>query len=125
MDISVHTFFDKKPKELALYEVLLERFSALNCPFTVKVQKTQISFFNRYMFACVSFARVLKKPELPDAYLTVTFGLGRREDSGRIAACTEAAPHRWTHHAVIGSEQEIDAELLGWLLEAYRFSRNK
>lgn len=125
MDIETHAFFDRKPKELALYEALLERFSALGRPFTVKAQKTQISFFNRHMFACVSFARVRKKAELPDAYLTVTFGLDRPEHSGRIAVCTEAAPHRWTHHVVIGGEREIDAELLNWLQEAYRFSDSK
>lgn len=33
-----------------------------------RVQKTQISYSNRYIFACISFARVKRKSELPKGF---------------------------------------------------------
>ena len=125
MNIDELAFFENRPKELEMYETLLDRLSELGCEYSIRVQKTQISLSSRYMFACVSFARVKKKAELPPNYLVVTFGLNYAKDSGRIAVCTEAARNRWTHHVVIGSISEIDEELLGWIQKAYEFSNKK
>lgn len=125
MKIDELIFFDNRPNELEMYGLLLDRLSESGCEYSIKVQKTQISLFNRYMFACFSFVRVKKKAELPPHYLVVTFGLNYPKASERIAVCTEAARNRWTHHVVIGSTSEIDDELLGWLREAYEFSNNK
>lgn len=125
MNIEELAFFDQHPEALAMYETLLKRLSALGCTYSVKVQKTQISLYNRYLFACVSFARVKKKAELPAHYLVVTFGLNYAKNSERIAVCTEAARNRWTHHVVLGSVSEVDEELLGWLQEAYAFNNRK
>ena len=59
-------FFNEHPKALLIYEHLEEtiydRFPVVN----KRVQKTQIGFSNRHLFACVSFARVKRKAELPD-----------------------------------------------------------
>ena len=125
MNIDELAFFDNRWNEFEMYETLLDRLSGLGCEYSIRVQKTQISLSNRYMFACLSFARVKKKAELPPHYLVVTFGLNYAKDSGRIAVCTEAARNRWTHHVVIGSVSDIDEELLGWLQEAYEFSNRK
>lgn len=118
-------FFDNRPNEFEIYETILDRLSRFGYEYSIRVQKTQISLYNRYMFACISFARVKKKTELPPHYLVVTFGLNYAKDSERIAVCTEAARNRWTHHVVIGSVSDIDEELLGWLQEAYEFSSRK
>lgn len=125
MNIDELAFFDNRPNELEMYELLLNRLSESGCEYSIRVQKTQISLSNRYMFACISFARVKKKAELPSHYMVVTFGLNYPKNSDRIAVCTEAARNRWTHHVVIGSISEIDEELLGWLQEAYKFSNEK
>lgn len=125
MNIDELAFFDNRPNELEMYELLLNRLSESGCEYSIRVQKTQISLSNRYMFACLSFARVKKKAELPPHYMVVTFGLNYPKNSDRIAVCTEAARNRWTHHVVIGSISEIDEELLGWLQEAYKFSNEK
>ena len=108
-----------------MYETLLDRLSERGCVYSIRVQKTQISLYNRYMFACVSFARVKRKAELPAHYLVITFGLGYPKASGRIAVCTQAARNRWTHHVVIGGVSELDEELVQWLEEAYEFSNSK
>lgn len=113
-------FFDGKPEELALYETLLDRIKALGA-FTAIAHKTQISLKNRRVFACVSVFRVLPKRLLPAHYLVLTLGLPDPLDSPRIAAKTEAQPGRWTHHIVLASASELDAELLEWIRRAYAF----
>lgn len=90
-----------------------------------EVKKTQISFVNRHLFGAVSFTPVRRAKERPDPYITVTFGLSYQIDSPRIDAAVEAYPHRFTHHLIIGSVDEIDGELLGWLREAADFACSK
>ena len=92
---------------------------------TMRVQKSQITFSDRHVFACVSFAKVKKKSELPNPYIVVTLGLPTPIESGRIAVKTEPYPGRWTHHIVLGTQQELDNELFFWLKEAYDFSECK
>ncbi len=118
-------FFHQKPGALPLYRALEERILAEVEGVRVQVKKSQISFFNRHMFACASLARVRRAGELPDPYLVVTFGLDRRVDSPRIAAASEPYPNRWTHHVVIAGPEEIDGELMGWVREAAALSENK
>lgn len=115
-------FFDGKPEELALYEALFQRLEALLPDAAVKVQKSQISFYGRHLFAAVSLRR---RREWPPHCILVTFGLGAQKASPRIAMAVEAAPNRWTHHVPVSQPSELDGELLDWLLEAYRFSEAK
>ena len=70
------------------------------------------------MFAAISFTPVRRAKERPKAFLTVTFGLRRRVASPRIDAAAEPYPGRWTHHVMIGSAEEADAELMEWIREA-------
>ena len=91
----------------------------------IKVQKSQITFYNRRLFACASFARVRRKAELPPCWLVVTVGLARRLDSPRVAVATEPYPGRWTHHIVISDPAEVDDELMGWVREAAAFAAAK
>ena len=57
-------FFEGHISSLPLYEAfeseLLRRFPGSK----TRVQKSQITFSNRHVFACVSFLRVRKKAEL-------------------------------------------------------------
>ena len=91
----------------------------------IEVKKTQISFFDRRMFAAVSFAPVRKAKERPSPFLTITFGLPYRKESARIDVATEPYPNRWTHHVMIGTVEEIDEELLSWIIEADEFAKKK
>ncbi|HIW41175.1 MAG TPA: hypothetical protein H9817_07045 [Candidatus Mediterraneibacter stercorigallinarum] len=125
MDEQVLLFFDKVPDALPLYAELERRILAEYPDTRIKVQKTQISFYNRHLFACVSFAKVRKKADRPDSYIVVTFGLEHRVDSPRIDIATEPYPNRWTHHVLISDLSEIDDELMGWIREAAEFSDRK
>lgn len=111
-------FFDSHSAALPLYEALRERILAEIPDVRIEVKKTQISFFTRHMFAAVSFAPVRKAKERPNPFLTVTFGLRYRADSRRIDAAVSPYPSRWTHHVMIGSAEEADEELMGWIREA-------
>lgn len=125
MDTDKLLFFDKHSGALPLYERFEARVLAEIGEVTVKVQKTQISFYNPRMFACVSFARVRSKKLCPDDYIVVTLGLPRRLESPRIDVATEPYPNRWTHHILIADSAEIDGELMEWVREASLFSAAK
>ena len=125
MDGAVLAFFDKHAQALPIYEKLEKSVYEKVPGVTVKVQKSQISFYNRHLFACASFARVRKKQDCPDVYLVVTIGLGHRLDSPRVDLAAEPYPNRWTHHVLLTREEELDGELMGWLEEAWRFAQEK
>ena len=119
-DSDVLFFFDGKPEKLALYRTLTERMSAAFPEASVKVQKSQISFYGTCLFAMVSHPKRKR-----DAGIVVTFGLGRRESSPRVGVAVEPYPGRWTHHVAVTAEEELDGELLEWLREAWQFNKAK
>lgn len=117
-------FFDGKPRELALYQHLETQMEILVPEASVKVQKSQISFYGRHLFAAASLP-LRRRKTWPEECILVTFGLGYRLDSPRIAAAAEPYPGRWTHHVVVSQEAQMDGELLDWIREAYAFSQSK
>lgn len=121
----VSAFFDKHITSLPLYEAF-ETALLVKLPQTrICVQKTQITFSNIHVFACVSLLRVRRKVDLPDPYIVVTLGMPYPLISYRVAASTEPYPGRWTTHIVISTADEIDDELLTWVQQAYSFSQSK
>ena len=118
-------FFNEKPAAIPLYEAFAKRVLAEIDNVTVKVQKTQISFSNKYNFAFVSLLPVRKAKERPETYITVSFGLRYKKDSPRVDAASEPYPNRWPHHMLVASVEEIDDELMGWIKEAAEFSAGK
>ena len=125
LDMDTLMFFDQHMDVLPLYqafeEILFDSFPVVN----KRVQKTQITFSNRHVFACVSFARVKRKTELPMRFIVITLGLPAPLDSERVAVKTEPYPGRWTHHIVVNKPEELDDELLSWVREAYDFAAVK
>lgn len=115
MTLKEALFFEGKPEALALYEALTQAMEAALPPYTVTVQKTQISFANRHGFAFVSLR----------GGLVVTFGLSRRVEDARVWQAVEPYPGRWTHHVRLGDAAQVDAQLLGWLREAWAFAEAK
>lgn len=124
MNLNSIIFFDKHPDAMPLYEAFEDAVTKLYPDAEIRVQKSQISFYDVHMFACVSFARVKKKKELPEPYLVVTLGMPYPLESSRIAVKTEPYPGRWTTHIVIGDTVDIDDELICWLKEAHDFAKN-
>lgn len=118
-------FFRDSPLSLPLYLALEEQILSEFPETRVRVQKTQISFSNRRNFAFASLLPARRAAARPNPFLTVTVGLPCRLDSPRVDAAAEPCPNRWTHHIVIGSAEEIDGELMGWIRAAAEFSAGK
>ena len=124
-DLETLMFFDGHPDALKLYRLFENMLYSSFPTVNKRVQKTQITFSNRHVFACISFARVKRKAELPEGYMVITIGLPEPLSSDRIAVRTEPYPSRWTHHIVISKPEELDEELFAWIREAYAFADAK
>ena len=118
MDADVLLFFDKQRAALPMYEAFEQALFERLPDTRMKVQKTQISFYNKHQFCCVSFLRVRKKKELPDPYLVVTFGLEPRysrrvslplpsliQIAGRIMWCSHLRL-KWTTNSCAGLRKQ-------------------
>ena len=117
-------YFEGNPLELSLYEALYAQMEARFPDASVKVQKSQISFYGKHLFAAISLP-IRRKKDWPEHCILVTFGLPNCLADPRIAVATEPYPNRWTHHVVVSSPQQIDGQLLGWLQAAWDFSAQK
>lgn len=125
MDGAILSFFSGHESALPLYAAWEEKLRDAVGETEVRVQKTQISFYRKHLFACVSFLPVRRAADRLPAYITVTFGLPARVESPRIDSACEVRPHRWTHHVLIGQPTEIDGELMRWIREAADFAESK
>ena len=103
-------FWDRQPQLLPLYELLRERLMSAYPEMKIKVSKSQISFYNRHMFAMAS-PPVRRRKTWPKEFMMVSFGLSYQIDSPRIAMSVEAYPNRWTHHVIVESPEDIDQAL--------------
>ena len=117
-------FFDGKPAELALYETLFRHMEEVFPDASVKVQKSQISFYGRHLFGAVSLP-VRRKKNWPEHCIVVTIGLSHPLESPRAAVSVEPYPGRWTNHVLISEAAQVDEELLEWLKEAWAFAESK
>jgi len=118
-------FFDRHQAVYPLYECFQKKLLARLPESRIKVQKSQISYYNRHFYACISFLKVKKKSELPEDYFVLTLGLPAPLESNRVAAKTEPYPGRWTTHFVISSPSDLNEELFDWIENAYRFAQSK
>lgn len=125
MDNDILFFFGEDMDALPIYERLENAILTQISDVKIKVAKTQITFAKRYGFAFVSFNPCRKAKDRPAVWMRVTFGLGYRKESPRIDVATEPYSGRWTHRVMVGSADEIDEELLGWIQEAADFSAAK
>ena len=105
-------YFDRLASFLPIDETLTGMLETRYPEITVEVSKNQISLRNRYVFAAVSLPERRRK-NWPKEYLLITFGLGYKKESPRIALSVEPYSGRFTHHVIVEREEQLDAELLG------------
>ena len=120
----VLAFFSGHPEELDLYLAFFKSMDTTFPDASVKVQKSQISFYGRHFFAAASLP-VRRKKSWPEHCIVITLGLPDRLDSPRIALAVEPYPNRWTHHILLSDPAQLDAELMGWLAASWDFSQHK
>ena len=124
MELDELLFFNQYPQLQPLYEALREELLCRHPDVKVRVSKTQLSFYNRHLFAMVALP-LRRKKDWPKVFLQLSFGLEYRLESPRIAVAVEPYPNRWTHHVLLTSPEQLDEELFGWLEEAYDFAQRK
>ncbi len=117
-------FWDPWPLVAPTYEALRERLLEKFPETKIKVSKSQISFYNRHMFAMAS-PPTRRKKDWPKDFVLLTFGLARQETDSRIKVSVEPYPGRWTHHVLLKRPEDVDAQVMAWLEEAYDFSESK
>lgn len=124
-ETDVVRFFEKQPATFPLYQLFAQELLARFPETNIRVQKTQITFFCRHVYACVSFLRVKKKSALPGPYFVVTLGLPYPLACERVAAQTQPYPGRWTVHFVVSSPKDLDEEFFEFVEQAYIFSQTR
>ena len=117
-------FFDGKPAELALYETLFRHMEEVFPDASVKVQKSQISFYGRHLCGAVALP-VRRKKNWPEHCIVVTIGLSHPLESPRAAVSVEPYPGRWPNHVLVSDASQVDEELLERLHAAAAFAESK
>ena len=117
-------FFDGRPHALSLYAAFARRALKAFPGTEIRVQKTQISFYDGQMYACISMTPVRPRAERPAHFITVSFGLDMPLDDPR-AIPAMVRPNRWTHHVVIGDAAEIDDALMKWIARSHAISSER
>lgn len=92
-----------------LYEHLLQRIKAIG-PFQIEIKKTSIHPTRKSAFAGVHPRKL---------FLMVTIKAKEPIDSGRVAKAEQVSKGRWHLDVWVATKEEIDADLLGWLKQAY------
>lgn len=109
----VHTadllFTGKDPTVRQTYEGLLRVLAACG-PFTAEAKKTSIHLIRTSGFAGVHPRK---------SYLYLNLRLARALDGPRIAKTEQVSKNRWHNEIRLDTPEQIDAELCGWLQEAY------
>lgn len=114
--MTVEGFFEGQPKALRLFEAVRTAIEAIG-PAEIRVTKSQVAFRRRKNFALVwRPEQYLKRPAAP---LVLTLSFRERKPSARWKEITEAAPGRYSHHLELYKVKEVDAEVRGWLREAW------
>ena len=115
-------FFQPHPAALPVYESLLAMLESTTPEASVRIQKTQISFYGRHLFAAVSLRR---RRTWPKDCLVLTLGLPFQPASPRFAETVEPYPGRWTCHLPLCASEQLDEEVRGWIRQAWDFSETK
>ena len=97
------------PASRLLYKELLAALQSIG-PFEVEVKKTSIHLVRGSAFAGVHPRK---------RYLLVTIKAAKPIRNPRIVKAEQVSKNRWHLDVKLVAAEEIDAQLLGWLQQAY------
>ena len=101
---------------------VFERLRGLLPDADVRVTRSQIAFRQRRAFAWLWRPRRWLGRRAAEIVLSV--GLPRRDVSPRWKEVVQPTPRLWMHHLELGSVDEVDDEVAGWLREAADHAAN-
>ena len=86
-------------------------------PVEIRTTRSQVAFRHRRGFAWLWLpGRWLRHP---GAEVVLSIGLPRHDASARWKQVVEPRPGRWMHHLELRDVEDLDAEVAGWLAEAW------
>lgn len=112
---TVEGFFAGAPDGLRLYRAA-ERMAAQLGPQEVRVGNSQVSFRRRRGYAYLWRPGMYVDSTVP---LVLSLALPRKLASPRFKQVVHPAPRTWMHHLELTDGTQLDAEVRGWMLEAY------
>ena len=114
--MTLDEFFAGRDDSRQLFDVLRIAIEAIG-PVQLRTGKSQVSFRRRRAFAWVWIpARYLRGKHAP---LVLTISLNRRDTSDRWKETVGPLSGRFTHLLELQALSDIDAEVAGWLREAW------
>ena len=93
-------FFDRHQAAYPLYECFQEKLLARFPESRIKVQKSQISYYNRHLYACVSFLKVKKNGAAGRLFCAdagAVRSVGIRPGGGKNRAVSGAVDNAFCH----------------------------
>ena len=105
--LDVH-FRGKDPRLRSIFDAL-RRALERSGPLRVDAVESTINLVSKYHFGGIAVRR---------KYLRVGFIADHEIRDKRISRAQRIGPHRVSHHIVVRSLSDLDAQLLGWLAEA-------
>ena len=123
-DYSAKEYFHKQPEVQHIFDALAQKILERYPGAFTKVQKSQIAFSGSkpFCWAWLPIRGGIKGR--PERYLILSFGLNREIEHPRLIGTVEPRPGRWMHHVIIGTIDEIDAEVMGWIDQAYHWKND-
>ena len=114
--MTLDEFFAGRTEARAIFDELSCSVESIG-PAEVRVTKSQIAFRRRTGFAYAwTPDRYLRGDTAP---LVLSVSLRRRDESPRWKEVVEPASGRFMHHLELRAPEEIDADVIAWLAEAW------
>lgn len=107
-------FFAGDPAALAIHEAVAEAVRGLGGA-EVRVGRSQVAFRRRRGFAYVWRPGRYVRSDVP---AVLSLALPERLESPRFKEVVHPSPGTWMHHLELGTPDEVDAEVEGWLAKA-------
>ena len=109
-------FFSGQPEAQRLFDAVCRLMDEVG-PYQLRTTKSQIALRRRVAFAWAWRPGMYLRGRTPPLVLSVR--LLRRDDSPRWKEIAEPYPGRFMHHLELWDESQLDAEVRGWLAEAW------
>lgn len=106
--------FSGSPRGLDLFHAV-ETLLAEPAPPALRATKSQVAFREKRGFAFLWWPGRYVASEVP---AVLSIALPRRISSARFKEIVSPSPGVWMHHLELHNEDELDAEVVGWLREA-------
>ena len=113
-DSTPEQVFSGSPRGLDLFHAV-ERMLAQPAPPATRATKSQVAFREKRGFAYLWWPG---RYVASDAPAVLSIALPRQISSDRFKEVLNPSPGVWMHHMELHNEEELDAEVAGWLREA-------